>query len=101
MSDGPAPFPPTPNTTASPHKRSIWMRGLLMLLMAMAFQLASSLLGLIAVVQFVMTLLSDRPNHRLAHFSRSVGQYLRQIAEFLGFATEMVPFPLTDWPESN
>lgn len=105
MSDGPVPSPPPPTTppttTASPDKHSIWMRGLMMILMIMAFQLTSSLLGLVAVMQFVLMLVTDKFNDRLAHFSRSMGQYLRQIAEFLGFATERIPFPFSDWPKLN
>lgn len=70
-----------------------------MLVVAMAFQLASTVMCVAAVVQFVLILVSDKPNDRLARFSRGLGHYLRQIAEFLGFATEDAPFPFTDWPE--
>jgi len=86
----------TPATT--PGQRSLWLRGLLMLLMALAFQLASTLLGLLAVVQFVLTLLTDAPNARLRAFGQSLGQYLRLIADFVSFGTEEVPFPFSDWP---
>lgn len=78
--------------------RNIWMRGLLMVVMALAFQLASTLLGVLAVVQFVLTLVSEKSNARLSTFGRCLGHYLRQIAEFVSFATEDVPFPFTDWP---
>lgn len=81
-----------------PDRRSIWLRGLLMLLMALCFQLASTLLGLLAVVQFVLTLLKDTPNARLRAFGQSLGSYLRQIADFVSFATDDVPFPFSDWP---
>lgn len=74
------------------------MRGVFMVLMALAFQLASSLLGLVAVVQWVLVLIGNRPNDRLGSFATSLGLYLRQIAEFEGFATEVRPFPFTDWP---
>jgi hypothetical protein len=81
-------------------KRNLGMRVLLMILMACAFQLAASLLGLIAVVQFVLALLSDAPNERLSAFGQSLGQYLRQIADFGSFSTEDVPFPFSNWPAS-
>ncbi|MBI3531352.1 MAG: DUF4389 domain-containing protein, partial [Burkholderiales bacterium] len=67
-------------------QRNIWLRALLMLLMGIGFQLAATLLGVLAVVQFVLALVST-PNARLSQFGRSLGQYLRQIAEFVGFAT--------------
>jgi hypothetical protein len=82
-------------------KRSLWLRALLMILMAMAFHLATMLLGVLAVVQFVLALLSDTPNARLCALGQSLGQYLRQIAEFVSFATEEAPFPFSDWPASS
>jgi hypothetical protein len=90
-------FPQAP--TAEP--LNIWKRGLLMLLMAMAFQLASSLLGLLAVVQFVLALLGSGANQNLRSFARSLGSYLHQIAEFVGFAAEVIPFPFAEWPSGK
>jgi hypothetical protein len=87
MSNIPSPVP----------QRNIWLRALLMLLMGIGFQLAATLLGVLAVVQFVLALINT-PNARLSQFGRSLGQYLRQIADFVGFATEEVPFPFSDWP---
>jgi hypothetical protein len=88
----------TDSLGTSPAKRSIWLRALLMILMAIAFHLASMLLGVLAVVQFIFALVSDEPNARLCTFGRSLGQYLRQMAEFVSFATEDAPFPFSDWP---
>lgn len=79
-------------------RRNLLLRAVFMILMAMAFQLASTLLGLIACVQLLLALLSDAPNGRLTAFGQSLGQYLRQIADFVSFGTEAVPFPFTDWP---
>jgi hypothetical protein len=31
---------------------------------------------------------------------QSLGRYLRQIVDFVSFATEEVPFPFSDWPSS-
>ncbi len=49
-------------------KRSIWLRGLLMILMAMAFQVSGTLLALGAIIQFVLALLNNAPNARLIAF---------------------------------
>lgn len=88
-----------PETTVAPRaERSIWLRGLLMLVMALAFQITASLLGLVAVVQFVLKLMSEAPNPRLADFGQALGRYLRQIADFVSFGTEETPFPFSDWP---
>jgi len=79
-------------------KRNIWMRGLLMILMALAYHLASSILFVVAVIQFVLALLSGSPNARLLAFGRSLGLFLGQIANFGSFASEALPFPFSDWP---
>ena len=81
-------------------RRNIWMRGLLMILMALAYQLGSTLLFLLAVIQFVLALLNDAPNSRLMAFGRSLGRYQGQIANFVSFASEEPPFPFADWPAS-
>jgi hypothetical protein len=77
-------------------KRKIWIRGFFMLIMAMIFQLAGTVMFVVAIIQFVMALL-DTPNDRLAAFGRDLGQYLQKIVNFLTFADEEIPFPFSDW----
>ena len=80
-------------------KRSIWLRGVLMVLMAIAFHISATLLALAAIIQFVMALLSETPNTRLIAFGQSLGLYLSQIADFVSYGTEEVPFPFKAWPQ--
>ncbi len=82
-------------------QRSLWIRGLYMLLMALILQLCGTLLFVLAVIQFLLSLLTKAPNMRLTDFSRSLGRYLQQIAWFLTFASEELPFPFNDWPSSG
>ncbi len=82
-------------------KRNIWLRGLLMLLMALALHVLGTVLFVVAVIQFVLVLLNDEPNTRLAGFGRSLGRYAQQLVGFLSFATEEVPFPFSDWPAGD
>jgi nucleoside recognition membrane protein YjiH len=92
-------------TTATPatpeSKRPIWVRLIYMLLMGILFHLAEAVMWIVAVIQFVLALLSDRPNERLVAFGRSLGRYVGQIAAFMAFATEEVPFPFSDWPSGG
>jgi hypothetical protein len=88
----------TDNSDATGNKRNIWIRALFMLLMGFAFQVSGTVLCFVTVIQFVITLLNDTPNIRLVSFGRSMGNYLRQIVNFLTFATEELPFPFGDWP---
>ena len=80
--------------------RNIWLRGLLMVLMGLANQLAGTLLFFLAFIQFVLALLGDAPNSRLMAFGRSLGRYQAQIADFVSFGTQEPPFPFADWPAS-
>ena len=92
----------TPNTPATPHgKRSIWLRGLLMILMAIAFQISATLLALAAVVQLVLALLNEAPNAHLTALGQGLGAYLGQIADFVTFRTEEAPFPFNAWPSGR
>ena len=86
-------------TLAPPRK--LWVRGLLMILLAAAFQLAASLLAFIAVLQLVLAAATDAPNIRLQHLGRSLGRYLAQIADFESFGSEELPFPFNAWPSGN
>jgi len=87
----------TDTSATADGKRNIWLRGLLMILMAIAFQISGTLLALGAIIQFVLAL-NDAPNTRLIAFGQSLGSYLSQIASFVSFATEDVPFPFSAWP---
>ena len=87
-----------PETTT---QRNIWGRGLLMLLMALAYQLASTVLFFLAILQFAFALVSETPNARLRTFGVSLGRYQGQIVAFESFATEDLPFPFADWPPGN
>ena len=82
-------------------KRNIWVRGLFMLLMALAYQVSGTLMFIVTIIQFVMMLLNDTPNARLLSFGRNLGRYLQQIVYFLTFASEEVPFPFNDWPSDE
>ena len=88
-------------STTTGEKRSLWVRVLFMLLMGLAFHIAITVIGALALVQLLLALVSDGPNNCLQHFGRALGQYLRQITDFVCFAREEVPFPFSDWPSED
>ena len=45
--------------------RNIWIRGLFMLLMALAFQVSATVVCFVTVIQFLIVLLNSTPNARL------------------------------------
>ncbi|MDE2617341.1 MAG: DUF4389 domain-containing protein [Burkholderiales bacterium] len=85
----------------TPEKRSLWVRVLLMLLTGLALHLALTVLGALALVQLLLSIVTDGPNERLQRFGHSLGQYLRQITDFLSFASDEAPFPFSDWPNGD
>lgn len=85
-------------TTAGTRDRNLLVRLLYMLLMAFILQFCGTLLFILAIVQFIIVLIEDVPNARLAVFGRHLGSYAKQIVEFLTFGAETVPFPFSDWP---
>jgi hypothetical protein len=86
---------------SSTEPRKLWMRVLLMVLLAAAFQLAASVLFFVALLQLLLAVVSDTPNTRLRHFGCGLGRYLAQIADFECFGTEALPFPFSEWPEGG
>jgi hypothetical protein len=85
-------------TVASAEPRNLGIRALLMLVMAAAFQLAAWLLLCVAVLQLVLAVATGSSNDRLRAFGRALGRYLGQIAQFVCFGTEDLPFPFKPQP---
>ncbi len=79
-------------------QHSLWKRTLMMLVLAIAYQLSTWALAVVAIVQLVLAAVAGGSNARLRSFGRSLGRYLAQVTGFLTFATEEAPFPFADWP---
>jgi Flp pilus assembly protein TadB len=77
---------------------NIWLRGVFMILLAMLYSLAGTVLFVVVVLQFTFVLLGSAPNARLLAFGRSLGSYVQQVVNYQTFNTEEKPFPFSDWP---
>ena len=88
-------------TNTKDPKYNLWLRGLVMLLMGLAYQIMGTIVLIVTVIQFVIRLLNGAPNARLLSFGRSLGRYLNQIVTYLTFASEEIPFPFNDWPSGD
>lgn len=82
-------------------ERTIWVRGLQMVLMALTYQLASTVLLAVAIFQFAWVLINNTANVHLVRLGRSLGRYQHQVARFVSFASENPPFPFADWPSGD
>lgn len=80
-----------------PENRNIWVRGLLMILFALFFAVAETLLLVAAVVQFIWMLFAKQPNDAIAGFGEGLGKWLERVALFQSGASEKLPFPWSDW----
>ena len=83
------------------NNRNIWIRGLFMLLMVLAYHVTGTVMFVMVVIQFALVLINDKPNARLVSFGRSLACYLQQIVNFMTFAAEEIPFPFNDWPTGD
>ena len=87
--------------TNSTNKHALWRRGLIMLLMILIFQVTGTVILVVMLFQFVMGFMVGGPLLRLVTFGRSLAIYMQQIANYLTFASEEIPFPFADWPVSD
>lgn len=81
-------------------RRPVWVRGFYMLLMLVIWHVAEAVLLGVAVIQFIFAL-TGGPNERLTHFGKGLARYLQQIAAFVTFNSNELPFPFADWPDKD
>lgn len=86
---------------AGPGRSAIWMRGLFMLLLMLAFGIAQGLLWVTAIVQFLWLFFAGEPNALLVRFGKSLSLWLAETARFVTCATEEKPFPWAPWPPAS
>ena len=72
-----------------------WMRLLYMVVFAIIGYAVYWLVAFLAVVQFGLALLTGHPNENLKDFAAKLGAYLKSVADFLGYVTDVVPFPFS------
>lgn len=82
------------NLTSPKH----WVRLVYMVLFAFFLYIASIVMSVVVVVQFVFSLVSGVDNAKLRAFGYSLTLYIKQALMFLSFNSEFKPFPFADWP---
>jgi hypothetical protein len=101
------PIEQSPASTSSEPRKStfgdtaVWMRGLFMLLLLLAFGVGQGLLWLLAIVQFLWLLFAGEANSQLAQFGGSLSRWLSETARYLTCASETKPFPWAPWPSGS
>lgn len=84
------------NLTSSKH----WIRLVYMLLFACFLYVASFVVGILVIVQFLFALITGVDNRKLRELGGSLTIYIKRVLLFLTFNSESKPFPFADWPEA-
>ena len=83
------------NLTSSKH----WLRLLFMLVFAAVLQVASIIMWVLVIAQFIFSLITGEDNVQLRKFGHSLSIYIFDTLKFLTYASEEKPFPFADWPK--
>jgi len=76
---------------------NIWLRLLHMVIIAVLMSMASSLLGIMTVVQFLIMVFNKRePNEQLAEMGTTMGVWMAKAARYQTAASEVKPWPWTE-----
>jgi hypothetical protein len=80
-----------------------WLRLLFMIIYAIVlYVLMHLVIGLIALVQFLISLVTGKVNKDILAFSKSLNTYLYQVMQYLTYNEEAKPFPLGEpWPKNT
>ena len=80
-------------------RRSIWLRFCFIIILSMAFGVAEIIIFAVVAFQFLSSLFMGQTNDQLTRFGRNLARYLQQVAVYLTFASEEIPFPFMPWPD--
>ncbi len=76
-----------------------WIRLIFMILYAVVvYWVATLVIAIIALFQFIYTLFVGKPLHTLVPFSRSISEYIKEVLGYITYVTEAKPFPFKPWP---
>lgn len=78
-----------------------WMRLVFMVLFAIFLYVASIVVSVVVVLQFVFSLVTGQDNLNIRQFGSSLSTYIYQTLKFLTYSSEEKPFPFADWPDAN
>ena len=89
--------PDQPESDSSPVKdKAIWMRGFAMLVLAICFAVAETILVLLAILQFGWMLFSGKRNPAIGDMGGKLATWLADVTKFQTAASDDRPFPWSD-----
>ncbi len=75
-----------------------WIRFAYMLLFTVLLMAARLLITIVAVLQFLLVLVTGSDNENLRNLGQGLGKWVYQTVLFLTFNSEDKPFPFDEWP---
>ena len=81
--------------------KSRWVRGAFTLLFLLVMRIATLLVSVVAVFQFLHTLFAARANLKAQRFGKALGFYLNETVQFVSYNVETKPWPFGEWPSVN
>lgn len=91
----------TPDVKEHVTSSSTWIRLVYLILYGIAYRVASLVLLVISVLQFLKTLFTGTPFPQLQLFGGSLADYNRELVAFLSFESDVRPFPVGPWPDQK
>ncbi len=86
--------------SGSQGNRDIWYRGFFMLVFAILFNFAQTLLVIAAIIQFISLLITKRPNQVVTDFGDQLSTWFQRVAKFQTTVTDEKPFPWSKWGDT-
>ncbi len=90
----------TDETVKSYKDKSVWVRGLYMLIFIILLGVAKFVLFVVILFQFLTVLFTAETNEKLVRFGKSLSLYQYEIMLFLTYNNEDHPYPMGEWPEA-
>jgi hypothetical protein len=82
--------------------KNTWTRGLFMLLFIVVDSFVRLAIQLIALVQFLLTLVTSGPNVKLLELGQSMSKFAFQIMMFVTYNSDSRPYPFDEsWPVAD
>ncbi len=78
-----------------------WIRLLFMVVFAIVNYLVQIASWLIAAAQFIITLVTGKPNKNLLNLGEGLSGFSFHILKYLMYVTDEKPYPFSSWPGSK
>lgn len=85
-------------TTVTEQPKANLERVLYIVLYLIIGKFISMVLFVITITQFIYSWIGDAPNEKVLVFTKAMAEYTKQLVEYVGFNTNVKPWPIGDWP---